>query len=92
MMDRIFSWHGGQCSKYPRPPSQIDRLTFIIAIFCVISSANCNNGDDFSNNLFSDLSPLLALFGEQVTKQYLGDSMGWADHVYVGKSTSSLIY
>lgn len=36
-------------------------------------------GDDFSNNLFSDLAPLLTLFGEQVTKQFLSLSMGWAD-------------
>lgn len=36
-------------------------------------------GDEFSNNLFSDLAPLLTLFGEQVTKQFLGLSMGWAD-------------
>ncbi|KAF3026588.1 hypothetical protein E8E14_014233 [Neopestalotiopsis sp. 37M] len=28
-------------------------------------------GDEFSNNLFSDLAPLLTLFGEQVTKQFL---------------------
>ncbi|RSM04759.1 hypothetical protein CDV31_009926 [Fusarium ambrosium] len=38
-------------------------------------------GDDFSNDLFSDLAPLLTLFGEQVTKQFLGMSMGWADNV-----------
>jgi hypothetical protein len=39
------------------------------------------DGDDFSNNLFSDLAPLLTLFGEQVTKQFLSMSMGWADNV-----------
>jgi hypothetical protein len=38
-------------------------------------------GDEFSNNLFSDLAPLLTLFGEQVTKQFLSMSMGWADDV-----------
>lgn len=38
-------------------------------------------GDEFSNNLFSDLAPLLTLFGEQVTKQFLSMSMGWADNV-----------
>lgn len=30
--------------------------------------------DDFSNNLATDLSPLLALFGEQVTQQFLSES------------------
>ena len=39
------------------------------------------NGDEFSNNLFSDLAPLLTLFGEQVTKQFMSESMGWADHI-----------
>ncbi|KAH7007323.1 hypothetical protein EDB80DRAFT_842607 [Ilyonectria destructans] len=38
-------------------------------------------GDEFSNNLFSDLAPLLTLFGEQVTKQFLSMSMGWADNI-----------
>ena len=37
--------------------------------------------DEFSNNLFSDLAPLLTLFGEQVTKQFLSMSMGWADNI-----------
>jgi hypothetical protein len=41
-------------------------------------------GEEFSNNLFSDLAPLLTLFGEQVTKQFLSMSMGWADHIMLG--------
>ncbi|KAK4098409.1 hypothetical protein N658DRAFT_568772 [Parathielavia hyrcaniae] len=39
------------------------------------------DGNDFANNLFSDLAPLLTLFGEQVTKQFLSMSMGWADNI-----------
>lgn len=35
--------------------------------------------DNFASNLGSDLAPLLALFGEQVTKQYLGESLGMLD-------------
>lgn len=38
-------------------------------------------GDEFSSNLFSDLAPLLTLFGEQVTKQFLSRSLGWADNI-----------
>ena len=37
-------------------------------------------GSDFSNNIFTDLAPLLALFGDQMTKQFLSMSMGWADN------------
>lgn len=48
------------------------------------SAANASStgfaGDDFANNLFSDLAPLLTLFGEQVTKQFLSLSLGWADN------------
>lgn len=45
------------------------------------SSGDDFPGDEFANNLFSDLAPLLTLFGEQVTKQFLSMSMGWADNV-----------
>lgn len=39
------------------------------------------DGNGFANNLFTDLAPLLTLFGEQVTKQFLSMSIGWADSV-----------
>lgn len=53
-----------------------------IIVFCsLIPSARADNGDDLANNLFSDLAPILALFGEQVAKQFLSESMGWADNI-----------
>ncbi|KAH8683646.1 hypothetical protein BGZ61DRAFT_288283, partial [Ilyonectria robusta] len=36
---------------------------------------------DFSNNLFTDLGPLLALFGDSMTKQYLSESTSSLDYV-----------
>jgi len=36
---------------------------------------------DFSDNLVTDLAPLLTLFGEQVTKQFLSESVGFLDNV-----------
>jgi hypothetical protein len=33
--------------------------------------------DDFSDNLATDLAPFLSLFGEQVTKQYLSESINF---------------
>ncbi|KAF2791447.1 hypothetical protein K505DRAFT_207343, partial [Melanomma pulvis-pyrius CBS 109.77] len=48
-------------------------------------------GDEFSNNLFSDLAPLLTLFGEQVTKQFLSMSMGWADNILLGMGPLGII-
>ncbi|RPA83159.1 hypothetical protein BJ508DRAFT_207357, partial [Ascobolus immersus RN42] len=40
-----------------------------------------DSGDEFSNNLLSDLSPLLALFGEQFAKQFMSHSLTIADNV-----------
>ncbi|KAH0607874.1 uncharacterized protein H6S33_001926 [Morchella sextelata] len=40
-----------------------------------------SEGSDFTNNFISDLGPLLALFGEQVAKQFMSESMGWADSI-----------
>src|SRR5258706_9012093 len=37
--------------------------------------------ENLSNALISDLAPLIALFGEQVTKQFMSQSMGWLDHI-----------
>lgn len=37
--------------------------------------------DDFSNNLATDLSPLLALFGDQVTQQFLSESTSIWDNL-----------
>lgn len=48
-------------------------------------------GEEFSNNLFSDLAPLLTLFGEQVTKQFLSMSMGWADNILLGVGPLGII-
>ncbi|KAF4915929.1 hypothetical protein CGCVW01_v010219 [Colletotrichum viniferum] len=36
---------------------------------------------DFSNDLASDLGPLLALFGESMTKQYLSESTSFLDYL-----------
>lgn len=48
-------------------------------------------GDEFANNLFSDLAPLLTLFGEQVTKQFLSLSMGWADNFLLAMAPLGII-
>ncbi|KXH64846.1 hypothetical protein CNYM01_07876 [Colletotrichum nymphaeae SA-01] len=45
------------------------------------TSVAADDGDDFVNNLFSDLAPLLALFGERVTMQFVSQSLGWADNI-----------
>jgi hypothetical protein len=49
------------------------------------------DGSEFTNNLFSDLAPLLALFGEQVTKQFLSTSFGWADNILLAMGPLGII-
>ncbi|RYO88649.1 hypothetical protein DL763_005923 [Monosporascus cannonballus] len=49
------------------------------------------NGDEFSNNLFSDLAPLLTLFGEQVTRQFLSMSLCWADNFLLAMGPLGII-
>ena len=64
------------------------RLHIPRGLFCGVVLAAClpvasalANGDDFSNNLFSDLAPILALFGEEVAKQFMAGSLGWSDNI-----------
>jgi hypothetical protein len=42
------------------------------------------DNQNFANNAFSDFAPLLTLFGDEITKQFLSTSMGWADDVLLG--------
>ena len=53
-------------------------------------SANFN-GEDFSNNLLSDLAPLFSLFGEQATKQFLSLSTCWADSILLAMGPVGII-
>ncbi|KAI5786974.1 hypothetical protein DFH27DRAFT_574581 [Peziza echinospora] len=57
------------------PLHRLIRFLHIIGLSTTAYAAPVlENGDEFSNNLFSDLGPLLALFGERVTTQYLRHS------------------
>ena len=53
----------------------------ILIIAATMVSTAAAGGVDFSNNLFSDLSPILALFGEQVARQFMSQSMSWMDNL-----------
>ncbi|KAI6762512.1 hypothetical protein HG530_008492 [Fusarium avenaceum] len=62
-------------------------LLLLLFAGCAIA----DGGDDFSNNLFSDLAPLLALFGERVAMQFMSQSMGWADHFILAMAPVGII-
>ncbi|KAF7546924.1 hypothetical protein G7Z17_g8080 [Cylindrodendrum hubeiense] len=56
---------------------------FFAACLCGLVSlpaVRADSWDDFSNNLATDLAPFLSLFGEQLTKQYLSESITWLDY------------
>lgn len=46
---------------------------------------------NLQNNLFSDFGPLLALFGDDLTTQFLSTSMGLADDVLLGIAPIGII-
>lgn len=48
--------------------------TLFLVIILFVSSVHAGGWDDFSNNLATDLTPLLTLFGDQLTKQFLSES------------------
>ncbi|KAF8241203.1 hypothetical protein K440DRAFT_22882 [Wilcoxina mikolae CBS 423.85] len=56
--------------------------TVLVALTVILATpAAADTGDDYTNNLFSDIAPLLALFGEQFAKQFMSQSMSWLDHI-----------
>jgi hypothetical protein len=59
----------------------MELIIILTLVACmVISSVQAASGwDDISNNLATDLAPILQLFGEQVTKQYLAESTSILD-------------
>ncbi|KAF6780785.1 hypothetical protein CMUS01_16808, partial [Colletotrichum musicola] len=55
-------------------------LFFVWALAFVGVNAADDSLSDFSNDLATDLGPLLALFGEPMTKQYLSESTTYLDY------------
>jgi hypothetical protein len=72
--------------KIPKIPLRTLRGGFLV-ILAVISCIHIDvaraddSGDSFTSNLLTDLAPILSLFGEQVTKQFLSQSFTWYECV-----------
>ncbi|RPA83161.1 hypothetical protein BJ508DRAFT_207380, partial [Ascobolus immersus RN42] len=64
--------------------------TTLCTLFDVVRAAD-DPGEEFSNNLFSDLAPLLTLFGEQVAKQFLSQSLTVADCIIFAMAPLGII-
>ncbi|KAI2623803.1 hypothetical protein GGS21DRAFT_533428 [Xylaria nigripes] len=52
----------------------------LLLVACFVATARADGWDDFANNLATDLAPFLALFGEQVTMQFLSESTTMLDN------------
>ncbi|KAK4238837.1 hypothetical protein C8A03DRAFT_14755, partial [Achaetomium macrosporum] len=61
------------------PQSSAIHLHLLLAA-CWVTTAKADGWDDFANNLATDLAPLVALFGEQATKQFLSESTTTLDN------------
>ncbi|GAB1318488.1 hypothetical protein MFIFM68171_08698 [Madurella fahalii] len=55
-------------------------FVWLFAILGCAAGASASGLDDFSNNLASDVAPLLALFGEKITIQYFSESTSFLDY------------
>ncbi|RYP78165.1 hypothetical protein DL769_003246 [Monosporascus sp. CRB-8-3] len=68
-----------------------EQLRLLVRVCFATCVAAADAGDDFSNNLFTDLGPLLALFGERVTTQFMSQSTGWADNVVLAMAPLGIL-
>ncbi|KAM0426311.1 hypothetical protein ACHAPT_008351 [Fusarium lateritium] len=59
----------------------IHRLLWIFWAFISGARADDDGLSDFSNDLATDLAPLLTLFGDAITKQYLSESTSFLDYL-----------
>ncbi|KAJ4856910.1 ankyrin repeats (3 copies) domain-containing protein [Trichoderma breve] len=67
------------------------RTLVIFLYFLFFRCVLADDGDDFSNNLFTDLGPLLALFGERVTMQFLSQAMGISDCIILSMAPLGIV-
>ncbi|KAG9495842.1 hypothetical protein J7337_012400 [Fusarium musae] len=57
------------------------RLSFALLLLLVVETLADDDDTDFLMNVFYDLGPVLAFFGEQFARQFLSETFTWYDHV-----------
>ncbi|KAJ3464737.1 hypothetical protein MRS44_009523 [Fusarium solani] len=67
------------------------RIQIGLVLVCMVGVALADPWDDFANNLFTDLAPLLALFGERTTMQFMSQALGWEDCVILAMAPLGII-
>ncbi|KAM6478850.1 hypothetical protein HDV62DRAFT_370078 [Trichoderma sp. SZMC 28011] len=58
----------------------VKSIFFLLIYAAIVVIVRADGLSDFSNNLASDLGPLLSLFGDAVTRQYLSESTRFIDY------------
>jgi hypothetical protein len=64
-------------------------LLFIATL--VAAESNVAQWNEFTNNFATDIAPIITLFGEQVTKQFLSESTSFLDNVIFGVAPLGII-
>lgn len=54
--------------------TSIDMNIYLVLVACLVTSVRAAWWDDFTNNLATDLTPLISLFGEKASTQFLSES------------------
>ncbi|KAI2479418.1 Ankyrin repeat containing protein [Pyrenophora tritici-repentis] len=62
--------------------SHIFALLFLASL--AVADSNVAQWNEFTNNFATDIAPIITLFGEQVTKQFLSESTGFLDNIIFG--------
>lgn len=57
----------------------------------VVADSSAEQWRDFTNNFATDLAPIITLFGEQITKQFLSESVSFLDNVIFGVAPLGII-
>ncbi|KAK4183902.1 hypothetical protein QBC35DRAFT_517924 [Podospora australis] len=67
------------------------RLPLVLVFLKAATVVADDPGNVLSNNLLSDLAPILALFGEKVTMQFMSQATGWADSFILAMAPLGII-
>ncbi|KAJ0418391.1 hypothetical protein BJY00DRAFT_314953 [Aspergillus carlsbadensis] len=67
-------------------------MASLVIVICTFMPGAAGFGwNDFTNNLATDLAPIITLFGEQVTKQYLSESLSIWDNIIFAMAPMGLL-
>ncbi|KAK6723249.1 hypothetical protein SNK04_002100 [Fusarium graminearum] len=62
-------------------PVRLSVALLLLSATTVLAADDEKDNTDFLLNVFSDIGPILALFGEQFARQFLSETFTWEDHI-----------